>query len=459
MIKTIVPGSRHGTITVPPSKSLAHRHLICSYLAGNTEAEETLHIKGLSSDIDATISCMKALLSAIGSQESKAHQPVVLNAGESGTTLRLILPIACALGIEAEFFLDKSLSERPHKVLTDELCAHGEKISIDGQKITCSGKIEPGAYSIPGNISSQYVSGLLLALPLLSGTSTLEVSGPIESLPYITITENILHSYGISFEKKTTYLENTAPSQDRKKQGFSSPDSIGSITYTIYGNQYYSIPTVKSVENGIIKPLIEGNSSLLEGDWSAGAFFLCLGAMSKKGICVNNLSTDSVQGDKAILEILRDFGANVEITNNCIKVSVGSFKDNNNRPLTRTIDAKQIPDLVPIISVLAAVSPGKTDIINAERLRYKESDRIKSTVEMINSLGGEAHEKESGLTIIGKPSLIGGRVNPHNDHRIAMAAAVAASACKDNVIIENIECTAKSYPNFFEDLNKSEVEK
>ncbi len=411
MIRTVQPGSRHGTLHVPASKSVAHRLLIS---AAFSAAPCVLHCDGISNDIAATIRCLNALgadISIDGDRLSvspihEATPTADLYCGESGSTLRFLIPIAGMLGCEAVFHMEGRLAERPIETLTEECARHGMRFEKEGASLHLSGKLTPGSYTIPGNISSQFITGLLFALPFLDGDSTLTITDTVESAGYIRLTEDALRRAGVQFTK----AENS---------------------YTIPGNQCCSL-------SGSIE---------VEADWSSAAFPLCMGALSAEGIEVRGVNLASRQGDARILEILEGFGASVNRGTDCVTAYRGILKG-------QSIDASQIPDMVPAISVIAAAAEGETVISGAARLRLKESDRIRSTAAMLRALGGEVRETEDGLIITGKPILKGGQVDPAGDHRIAMAAATAASVCEAPVTICNAECTDKSYPGFWDEIEK-----
>lgn len=419
MNKTVRAGARSGAVTIPASKSAAHRQLICAALSNR---ESTIVCDGISKDIQATIRC----LSALGARFTKTEEGIrvvprgliagdgdtcekLLPCGESGSTLRFLLPIAAALAENVTFHMEGKLPERPHKELIEQLSLHGAKICQDGAELHCSGTLSGGLYELPGGVSSQFISGLLFALPLLKEDSTIRILGKTESAAYIAMTEQAVREAGICFTKNGR-------------------------EYRIPGGQTYQE-----------KPHIE-----VERDWSNAAFFLCAGGFSEDGILVKGLSSDTAQGDMEILSVLRKFGAEVTIRQDGILV--------RKNPLTGCeIDASGIPDLVPVISVLAAGATGETRIVHAERLRFKESDRLQSTAAMLSALGGIVTETADGLIIKGNRTLTGGTVNPVNDHRIAMAAAVAAGICSGDVTIEDAQCVEKSYPAFFADWENLEV--
>ncbi len=412
MNRSIAPGERAGRVRIPASKSQAHRLLICAALG---EREVRLRCDGISRDIAATVACLNALGAKI--RETAPGELLVrpvrerpaglrlLPCGESGSTLRFLLPLAGALGAEAVFQMEGRLPQRPLAPLDRELCAHGMELSREGNSLAVRGCLKSGAYSLPGDVSSQYISGLLLALPLLEGDSRLTVTGRIESAGYIAMTESALSLAQIRLDK----------------QGWS---------YTIPGGQRPRLPERLQVE----------------GDYSNAAFFLCMGALSREGVTVSGLPADSRQGDRAVLDILRALGAEVRETAEGVFVRRGKLRGCQ-------IDAAQVPDLIPVLSVAASAAAGETRVVNAGRLRLKESDRLESTARLINTLGGRAAELEDGLIIRGVERLSGGTVDSCGDHRIAMSAAAAACFCENSVTVLGGECVEKSYPRFWEDFD------
>lgn len=421
MNKTISHGPKSGIFEVPSSKSQAHRMLITAALS---KSAGKLIVNGISKDISATIKCLNAMGADIritenGSGSSEISvRPIIktvdrsgmsamykpLLCGESGSTLRFLIPIAGALGIDVVFHMEGRLSERPLGALTDALSAHGMSFMQDGKYLYCRGSLTSGTFTIPGNISSQYISGLIMALPLLKGNSVINITGSIESGDYIAMTVAAVESAGIKIKKE----ENI---------------------YHIEGDQCYNVTGTRIVEK----------------DWSSAAFPLCMGAFSEKGMTVPGLNLSSIQGDKEILNILKGFGA--EVSGGCsVTVKKGTLKG-------QIIDASRIPDLVPVISAVAAGAKGETRIIHAERLRLKESDRIATTVSMLRSIGADAEETADGILIRGNDRLPGGTVDSFNDHRIAMSAAVAAGICFSDVTVLGAECTDKSFPRFWEKLS------
>ena len=406
---TLTPTQLRGAVRIPASKSQAHRLLICAALG---EKAVTLRCDGLSKDIEATTNCLRGLGADIAIDSDTLRvtpiakaQRGILPCGESGSTLRFLLPVAAALGAESTFHMEGRLPQRPLAPLDEQLQRHGITLTREGDTLTCRGQLTSGAYTLPGNISSQYISGLLFALPLLEGDSTLHITETVESAAYIAMTEDALRMSGIAFEKEGQ-------------------------TYHIPGSQHYALPTALQVE----------------GDWSNAAFFLCAGAFSPHGVTVTGLNGASAQGDRAVVDILRRFGASVEETADSVTVRRGTLRG-------ITVDAAAIPDLIPVLSVVAAAAEGETHIVNAGRLRLKESDRIATTAQLLRSLGGQVTELPDGLIIRGTHQLTGGTVDACNDHRIAMSAAVASCLCAASVTVCGSECVAKSYPRFWEDYS------
>lgn len=412
MNKTILPGARTGEVHIPASKSQAHRMLLCAAMG---ESEVTLRCRGLSKDILATVACLKALGASVDAEGEVLHlRPVsappsglcLLPCGESGSTLRFLLPLVGALGASAVFEREGRLPERPIEPLGRELCRNGMDIRSDGARLYCSGQLRPGAFCLPGNISSQYISALLMTLPLLEGESTLHMEGALESAAYVAMTEEVLRLGGVRTEKT-------------------------GAGYRIPGGQRCRFAPELSVE----------------GDYSNAAFFLCAGALSERGIRVTGLDPQSRQGDRAIVPLLEEMGAQVASDGSSVTVKRDALHG-------ITIDASPIPDLIPVLSVVAAAASGETRVIHAQRLRLKESDRLHSTTQMLRALGAEAEELPDGLVIRGGRTLAGGTVDACGDHRIAMSAAVAGGICRGAVTICGSECVQKSYPDFWTDFQQ-----
>ncbi len=407
----ISPGKLSGDIEIPTSKSVCHRAVIC---AGLSTGISNIHNVVFSQDIEATCGAMRSLgvevqektnfLQVKGTDKLEVKNPNI-NCFESGSTLRFLIPIGAVMGKQVTFQGKGKLVERPLEPYYEIFDI--QKVSYentDGKlPLTINGKLKPGEYKIKGDISSQFISGLLFALPLLNGDSKIIITTELESKPYVDLTIEML-------EKFSVHVENN----DYKE-------------FIIKGNQTYSSSDYK-----------------VEGDFSQAAFWLTAGLLGKNMVC-HGLDMNSLQGDKAILKIIENMGGQISIEED--KVTAMHSKTRGT-----IIDASQCPDLVPVLTVLAALSEGTTEIINAARLRIKESDRLSAISWELNRIGADIEEKEDGLVIRGKENLTGGVVNSWNDHRIAMALAVASIKCKEPVIIKDAFCVKKSYPNFWQDF-------
>lgn len=380
----ITPSKLNGTINAIPSKSQAHRVLICSAFS---DQPTTIICPESCQDIDATVSCLIQLGADIQRNSegfyvkpvSALPKEVDLYCKECGATLRFLLPVVAALGITATFHLEGSLPLRPLSPLWELLQCHGCSLSRPTQnKIHICGQLVPGEYILPGNISSQFITGLLFAFSLMDGTSKLLIRGKLESLPYIQMTQQVLSGFGV---------DNT--------------------NFVIHGHQ------------GFISP----GKWTVEGDWSNGAFFLAANSLGSC-VAVNNLNPVSIQGDRFILEYLK------KLDSNC------------------TISASNIPDLIPILSVIAAFRNGAvfTDI---SRLRFKESDRVESILATLKAFGCQC-ETDNNKMVIHPCSFRGCTIHSFGDHRIVMAAAIAATVADGVVTIQDAQCVQKSYPGFWE---------
>lgn len=407
-----------GDVTAVASKSIAHRALITAALS---DRETTILLSEKNRDIRATADC----LSALGASITEIPQgylvlPIttfppsaVMDCGESGTTYRFMLSLAAALGTDAGLIGHGRLPQRPLSPLYETLSEHGVMLSPHGSNpLSICGVLNGTEFSFSGNVSSQYASGLLLAFPLLAcrmkKAITLTLTGKIESLPYLELTRRVMECFGVSVSEEWT--EN------------------GSLRFTVPSNARYVSPGVYHVE----------------GDYSSAAFFLVAGAIGKRSFTVKGLDLDSPQGDRAILSLLRSFGANVSVSDHAVTVSPASLHG-------ISIDASQIPDLVPILAVLASAAEGDTRIYNAARLRLKESDRLETVSRLISSLGGSIEQHGDELLIHGTGILQGGTADAENDHRIAMSAAIASLITEKPVTILGAECAEKSYSRFYED--------
>lgn len=399
-----------GTVNVPPSKSDVHRAIICAAMANGVSRISPV---ALSNDIKATIGCIKALgadavlennvLTVDGTNMYK-NKTALLDCGESGSTLRFFIPIAAVGNINATFVGKGKLPQRPIGIFTEALPKAGTTCETEGGlPLEINGQLKSGIFEIPGNVSSQFITGLLLALPILEGDSEIVLTSPLESVGYIAMTIRTMKQFGVNI--------------DTTENG-----------WHIKGGQTY-----------------KSCNYTTDGDWSQAAFFMVLGAVSGK-VTIKGVAKDSTQGDKKCAEILARFGAKVTQLDNEVTVEKGELK-------AITIDASQIPDLVPVLSVCAAFAEGTTKIINAERLRIKECDRLKATAELLNNLGGKVKELSDGLEITGVSSLKGGNVNGYNDHRIVMSAAVCAARSDEDITATFAMSINKSYPDFYIDYN------
>lgn len=404
----IKPQPLSGEIAALPAKADAHRKLICSALA---DSPTGIGPAALGEDIAATVDCLRRLGAGIETAAGftvtplgeAAHAPT-LDCGESGTTLRLLLPLASLLTEEAAFTGHGRLPERPLKELMDCLQEHGVSFSAAQLPFTVRGRLSGGRYRLPGHISSQYLSGLLLALPLAAEDSEILLTTPLQSRGYVEMTLDTLRQFSVRVEREGD-------------------------CYQIPGRQHYRSP----------------GRLTLEGDWSNAAFFLAAGAMAGP-VRLSGLTDASQQRDQEILPLLERFGAQVERQPSCVIVRRGHLNGLD-------IDVADIPDLAPVLAVLGAVSSGRTHLINAARLRLKESDRLLGITAMLSALGARVTEGRDSLTIEGQVQLRGGTVRGQGDHRIVMAAALAATACAGDVIIKGAEAVGKSYPAFFTDYN------
>ncbi len=400
----------NGTVNVPPSKSDVHRAIICAAMANGVSRISPV---ALSNDIKATIGCIKVLgadavlennvLTVDGTNMYK-NKTALLDCGESGSTLRFFIPIAAVGNINATFVGKGKLPQRPIGIFTEALPKAGTICKTEGGlPLEIKGQLKSGLFEIPGNVSSQFITGLLLALPILEGDSEIVLTSPLESVGYIAMTIRTMKQFGVNIQA----TENG---------------------WHIKGGQSYKTCDYTT-----------------DGDWSQAAFFMVLGAIGGK-VTVKGVAKDSTQGDKKCAEILAEFGAKVTQRDNEVTVEKGDLK-------AITIDASQIPDLVPVLSVCAAFAEGTTKIINAERLRIKECDRLKATAELLNNLGGKVKELSDRLEITGVSSLKGGNVNGYNDHRIVMSAAVCAARSDEDITATFAMSINKSYPDFYIDYN------
>ena len=404
------PAFLKGEVTVPPSKSDVHRAVLCAALAKGISRIEPV---ALSKDIKATIECVnsmgaktrfenKALI--VDGREMFSNKNCSMHCGESGSTLRFVIPIAAAGGLSAKFTGEGRLPQRPIGIYTDILPKAGVQcVTSGGLPFEISGKLQSGDFYLPGNISSQFITGLLLSLPLLSGDSRIILTTELESEGYVDMTLEVMEKFGVKVQK-TEY------------------------GYFRNGGQEY-------------KPL----EYKTQGDWSQAAFFICGGAINGD-VTVKGVSKNSYQRDKEICSIIKDFGGDIEWEDDFVKVKKSSLHGIK-------IDARQIPDIVPVLAVTAAYAKGETVIYNAERLRIKESDRLQAISQAVKACGGDIEETEDGLVIRGGKPLTGGKALGCNDHRIVMSMATAAVGSTKEIFVTDPMSINKSYPDFFEDYN------
>ena len=379
----------NGGVVIPPSKSSAHRALICSFLAGGGNVYPIIN----SNDMAATEQALRAL----------ANDDEIVDCIESGSTLRFLIPVASALGKKITFTGSGRLPERPIGDYLRLLPEHNVKcISTGGLPLEISGQLTSGDYELAGDVSSQYITGLLLALPLLDGDSRIILTTRLQSKPYVDMTIKVMGDYGVEVEE-TDY------------------------GYFVQGNQSYT-----------------KRDYVVESDWSQAAFFLVGGAVGGD-VTLKGLDLNSTQGDKEIINVLRRFGADIEANDEYIRCRKSKLRGID-------VDAQDIPDMVPSIAVAASFAEGKTVIRRAERLRLKESDRIESVVSNLRKMGIDVEETKDGMIITGgKPK--GAWLEGYNDHRIVMAFSVAGMYADGETTITEAHSINKSYPDFFSDYN------
>ena len=401
-------------VVAPKSKSYEHRILICELLSKLGEAD-TLDAQGglrktarsrtvtrESEDIMATIDCISKIQLSL----KAGKQETVLDCNQSGSTLRFLLPIACTLGLKARFLMRGRLAKRPMDELINELKAHGCKIDKEDDAICTSGKLEHGVFN--------------LALPLLSSDSEIHVRRPLVSAGYIDVTLDVMRKFSISVSEENSGSE---------------------YIYRIKGGQRYILP----------------EKYIVEGDWSNAAFWFAVGVLGNEPLTIEGLNPNSLQGDRKIFDILREMGADIraEIDNDKAVFEAYPLGDKALKALA--LDAENIPDLVPLIAILACFTDGKSKITGIKRLRLKESDRLLAIEELIDGLGGSFKIREDTIEISGLGAgamLRGGEVRCFDDHRIVMSAAVSSLRCREDVLIDNAFAVNKSYLGFFDELDR-----
>ncbi len=412
----VTPKKLSGTLVVPSSKSAGHRDLICAALADGKSLVKNITP---SEDLEATCRVLQKFGATV---ETVAHEdgrrtvavtgglssqtsPLKVDCGESGSTVRFLIPVGLLTGREITYTGRGRLPERP---LDPFLKIFDEK-HIDYKKgnqslpLTISGQLKGGTYELPGNVSSQFFTGLLMTLPLLRDDSVIRSTTVVESESYINITLDCLRRHGIYVEKERDGL------------------------YLIRGRQAY-----------------RKGEYTVEGDFSQAAFWL-VGGIIGQALELTGLSGNSTQGDREIVSFIESMRGRIERSGSVLR-AVPS------RTTGLTIDVKDCPDLVPALAVLGTFSQGITRIVNGARVRLKECDRLHAMAEVLTALGGKVQETKDGLIIEGVSSLTGGRVQAWNDHRIAMALAMASQRCTGKLTIEGAECVRKSYPSFWQDF-------
>ena len=416
----IEPGKLKGNVKIPPSKSMAHRAVICAALSDGISRISNVEF---SDDIIATINAMRALGAVINEEGDylevkgvnfKNTVPTreferVVDCNESGSTLRFLIPISLVFEGITRFIGRGNLGKRPldtyYNIFDEQnIEYHYKEEELD---LLISGMLKPGVFKVRGDISSQFITGLLFALPLLDGDSKIVITTEFESKGYIDLTLSAMKDFGIEIINK-----------DYKE-------------FIIKGNQKYAARDYR-----------------VEGDYSQGAFFLVADALGSD-IKVLDLKEESLQGDREVIDILARMGMQIKREGNTVSGEIeGQLK-------AAVIDGSQCPDIIPVLALAAALSDGKTEIINSERLRIKECDRLSAVTSELNKLGAKIEEKKDGLVIEGVKEFKGNvEVWSHKDHRIAMTLAVASTMCKEPITLKDYECVSKSYPNFFKDFKQ-----
>lgn len=424
----IKPSELAGQVPAISSKSMAHRLLILAALA---PAPTELACNTTSEDIEATIRCVEAL----GARVERANgtlrvTPIpgradddnvpdavfepVLDCGESGSTLRFLLPVVGALGHGATLTGHGRLARRPLSPLYEQLESHGLALSAQGSfPLVVQGRLSPGRFELPGDVSSQYVTGLLLAAPLLASPTEVVVSEPVQSRPYIRLTIDALEAFGVHVQVSHELRQRKAAS-------------------------VYAVSPTRLVSPG---------TCVVEGDWSNAAFWLAAGSLSRQGVTVSGLNLASSQGDRSIVAALAAMGARIARKGDAIRATADA-------PRPVALDVSDFPDLVPPLAAAAALVPGTTRLANAGRLRLKESDRLATVSATLEAFGVPVRIEGDGLVIEGRDTLRATEVDAANDHRIAMMAGVLAAHADGTSRIRDAGCVAKSYPTFWDDFSR-----
>lgn len=403
-----------GTVNIPPSKSVAHRAVICGALSNS---DCTIFNIDKSSDMLATMNFIKAIgkdfeydyqsktLKIVGNGQDPFANPTELNCIESGSTLRFVIPVMSALGISTKFTGSGRLPQRPIGLYKDIL--KGVNTKGDGLPFYIDGKLESGDFEVRGDISSQFITGLLLALPLLKGDSKIILTSELQSKSYVDITIDVMKDFGVTVTETD-------------------------FGYEVKGGQAYT-----------------AKDYTVEGDWSQTAFFLAMGAFAKNPIRLSGLKKESKQGDKKCLEVFKNMLVKSQFIGEDLVIAKPM-----GRPTAISIDVGDIPDMVPALACVMALADGTSEITNAKRLRIKESDRLNAIANAINALGGEVTELEDGLIIKGVKRLNGTLVEGCNDHRIVMAMSSLTACCVGDIEVTDSHSINKSYPDFYKDYTK-----
>ena len=416
----IAPGELRGDVFVPQSKSAAHRALIMAFLSGDIELAK-IDESCVSDDIKATMRALLSMGEALAAScDGSRSEPLEIDCKESGSTLRFLIPLAAVLGIPTKFIGSGRLPQRPVKEYEGVFEGSGAEMTYLDETglslpLLITGKMKAGEYKLPGNVSSQYISGLLMALSVADGASRLTLTTELESRPYVDLTCEVMRNFGVEVKEETAGYSVNGEKKPSRKESFE-----------------------------------------VEADYSQAAFWLVANYLGSK-INLKNLPKTTAQGDRAIVDLLSGL-SEVEKKNDEAEernVEAGRITDPEKREVFE-MDARDVPDLVPVFAIAAAATNCITKIVHAERLRIKESDRIASTSSMLTALGVRNKITEDGLEIdgqsaAGKKCFTGGTVDSYKDHRLVMAAAVAAIASSDTVWIKDPVAVEKSYPSFFED--------
>ncbi len=403
------PGRLSGVLSVPPSKSVAHRAIICAALA---KEESVVSPVDVSDDMRATLQCMTALgahwvregdnLRICGQAFTPAQHPH-MDCLESGSTLRFVIPLTLALTGGGTFLTKGRLKERPLGPFEAVFAPLGITLAKTDSGFDAKGQLAPGRYELPGDVSSQFITGLLLALPLLQGDSEIKLTTAMESEGYVQLTLDAMEGFGVTTKRP-------------------APD-----WFVIPGGQRY-----------------KARSCHVEGDYSQAAVMLCAGALGSS-VSIKGLNPDSRQGDKAVIDLLQKMGASYSADGGVCSMHADRLRGT-------IIDGSQIPDVLPMLALVMSLAQGESRIENAGRLRIKECDRLEATVMELSKLGAKIRAEGDTIFISGQEHLSGGTtVHSRDDHRMAMMLSIAALHCIEPVVLENPACVTKSWPSYWDD--------